>query len=998
MSLREEIIAKIDLLAEFQKHGGRVPPSAHPNSDGWIAVHAIDRTDNNPSAALNVGNNPNKRGIYVDHAATGKGATSFFNMVANMPGTPFIDGGDVFRYYGKQTGVLTGDNGNRHDKPGPTMPAVESFQKNLTPEIRQFMREKRGLTETSLQKYRIGWCLKRERNSFPVFDENNLLVNIRFHNSKKKPKTLSWDGYGQARLYGLERLMKAPPGSTVVITEGEFDCMLVEQETGYIGVSATNGTKGFKPEWVKHFHGHHVVLAYDADQEGREAVASKVLPAFRPDVADGRVLSIKTVWLYDKIDKAHKDFTDWLVVDGGSGGRFREIVAQTPAHTFPTPTSHLEPPIPLKSFELIDHSEFAGRRVSVPLQVFGENTVTYHAPTKITITHCQARKESKCNGPDAAPGSCVMPIEVPLGSRIMISAVRSTEAQFKKLLQDHVCDKGRRPEIRVAEQDRVTIRELWAHQVVGQGSERTELELVEKPVCVIGGDLVGIGKYQVVGRVITSYRDQQPTMIIDKMERLEEDYQCFDLERSRPTLERLRAMEPQDIVEDLSLHVTRIYERDDLHLGVLLVLCSVLWFDFPGDGRIRGWLAGIIVGDTGTGKTTVSQSLFDFANVGDRVSGLTTSRTGLTYGCEHDERKGWRVKAGAFLKMSRQALIVDEAQDIKSDELKTMAEGIDTGVTRIDKIANKLFESQTRVLFNCNPRDQRKFWEQRTMDSFRFGCEAIKGIFAKMMIRRIDLVMYCANFDIEDKKKIFFPEKTDKVQQISTEDLQTLIFYAWNLKPEQIVIDEDTAKYIRRISQWMAERYGGTDELPIVYAEDFRKTMARLSVAYAVLDLATTEDFGQVIVNVGHVAEACEFLDRIYSAENCDLQRYAFTYRAAHGLEGLEEIKRDIDALLSLPETDERRRRFIYIARQLIQCGEGDQVRKGDLADEFGVEKKMVQRHMKFFQKHHLLSPKVQNGYMPVPKFFQVLRRLERLDPVKYSELNPLGKVFAEDE
>ena len=84
-------------------------------------------------------------------------------------------------------------------------------------------------------------------------------------------------------------------------------------------------------------------------------------------------------------------------------------------------------------------------------------------------------------------------------------------------------------------------------------------------------------------------------------------------------------MTPQEIADDLAVHVTRIYERPDLHLGVLMVLCSPLGFDFPGEGQIRGWLTAIIVGDTGTGKTTVSEGFFNFARIGSRVSGMTAS-------------------------------------------------------------------------------------------------------------------------------------------------------------------------------------------------------------------------------------------------------------------------------------------------------------------------------------------------------------------------------------
>lgn len=981
--VRDKILSLIDLEAEFQKWGGRIAKGAQPDAKGWLSVHAVDRTDERPSAALNVGNDPNLRGVYKDHGAIGKSAWGWFDIVASMAGTPFITGNDCYNYYAKETGIYTGDGKKKKsDHIAPTLSDIEAFQKALSPETKQFLREKRGLTEESLAKYRVGWCTKRERNTFPVFDESYNLVNVRFHNSKKDPKTLNWTGYGQARMWGLERLAKAAPGITVVITEGEFDAMLVEQETGLLATSTTNGAKAFIPDWVKFFHTFHVVLLYDSDAPGREAVHSLVLPAFKPAIEAGQVLSIKVIWLYDMpVDKGHKDFTDWVVKDGGSGTRLKEIIQQTPPHAYPAPANLLEPPVVLESFEQVDHSDYAGKRVTVPLQVYGENTVAYHAITRVEVSHCQTRKDGKCNGRKGQEGACQQPIEIPIGDRLMISGVRATEGQLQKYLRDYVCDQDKRPALIYRDEDRLTIREVYGHQVVGaMAAER--IELVEHPIYIIGGDLVEIGKYQATGRVLTSFRDQQPTMLVDIMERLEEDYQAFTIEKYRPNLEKLREMDPEEIATDLAVHVTRIYERQDLHLGVLLILCSPLGFEFPGEGNIRGWLTAIVVGDTGTGKTTVSEGLFNFAKVGNRVSGMTASRTGITYGCEHDERRGWRIKAGALLKMNRQALIVDEAQDIASEDLKTMAEGLDSGLVRIDKIQNKVFESRTRVLFGCNPVNPKWHAGQRTMDSFRYGCEAIKGIFPDMMIRRIDFVMFAASWDIEDKEKIYFPEKPDTVQQVALEDIQALIFYAWNLKPEQIVISEKTAKFIRQIAKHMSDEFGGADDLPIVYSEDFRKTMARISVAYAVLDLSTTEDFNQVIVKDRHVGLAYDLLERIYSARNCKLNKYAKSYRQTHGIAGIEKIVEQINAKLEDPS--DARRRFHHIMYELLKCRDEARVRKTDLADEFGVEPKTIQNDITFFKDNHLINPNVQKGYKPEPRLFQVYDYLERLDPEKY--------------
>jgi hypothetical protein len=983
-AIREEILRRIDLIAEFQKHGGRV--GKYCSADGWQSVHSIDREDEHPSAAINISTDPSKRGIYVDHTPTGKGARSYFDMLAQMTASPFMTGREAYNFYGKQSGVLTG-GGAPSIKLPPTLADIDNFQKNLSPETVQFLKDKRGLTEDSLKKYRVGWCTKKERNTFPVFDETNILVNVRFHNSKKDPKTLNWSGYGSARLWGLERVAKAAPGIPIIITEGEFDAMLAEQETGMLAVSSTNGAKGFKADWVKHFHGFHIVLLYDSDAAGREAVQSLVLPAFKAAIEAGQVLSIKIVWLYElPVDKGHKDLTDWIVKDGGSGARLKELIQQAQPHNYPTPISHLDPPILLTGFDQIDRSEYAGKRVIVPLQVYGENTVAYHAVTRMKVTNCPALRDGKCTGRKGQDGACLNPIEIPLGDRVMIAGVRATEGQLQKHLRDYVCDQDRRPALVYEDEDRLTVREVYAHQVVGaMAAER--VELVEHPIYIVGGDLVEIGKYEATGRVLTSYRDQQPTMLVDTIERLEEDYQAFTVEKYRASLEKLRDMDPEEIADDLAIHVTRIYERPDLHLGVLLLLCSPLGFEFPGEGNIRGWLTAIVVGDTGTGKTTVSEGLFNFAQIGNRVSGMTASRTGITYGCEHDERRGWRIKAGALLKMNRQALIVDEAQDIVSEDLKTMAEGLDSGLVRIDKIQNKVFESRTRVLFGCNPVHPRRSSGQRTMDSFRYGCEAIKGIFPEMMVRRIDFAMFAASWDIEDKEKIYFPEKPDTVQQVEAEDLRALIFYAWNLKPEQIFISEKTAHFIRQIAKHMSDVFGGADDLPIVYSEDFRKTMARLSVAYAVLDLSTTDDFSQVRVEDRHVGGAYELLERVYMARNCKLNKYAKNYRQTHGIKGIEKITAEIDAKLRDTGNERHegeRQRFHHIFYELLRCRDGIRVRKTDLADEFETDSKTIQRDMQFFRDNHLIDPNVQKGYKPEPRLFQVYDYLERLDKEKY--------------
>lgn len=102
-----------------------------------------------------------------------------------------------------------------------------------------------------------------------------------------------------------------------------------------------------------------------------------------------------------------------------------------------------------KSFELIDHARYASRRVTVPLRIFGENTVAYHAVKKLTMIACPLKRDAKCTGRAAAPGAGMQEVVVPLGERVLIAGVRATDGQLMNHLRSYVCDKDRFPAITV---------------------------------------------------------------------------------------------------------------------------------------------------------------------------------------------------------------------------------------------------------------------------------------------------------------------------------------------------------------------------------------------------------------------------------------------------------------------------------------------------------------------------------------------------------------------
>ena len=159
--------------------------------------------------------------------------------------------------------------------------------------------------------------------------------------------------------------------------------------------------------------------------------------------------------------------------------------------------------------------------------------------------------------------------------------------------------------------------------------------------------------------------------------------------------------------------------------------------------------------------------------------------------------------------------------------------------------------------------------------------------------------------------------------------------------------------------------------LPLVYPEDFRKTLARLSVAYAVLDVSANEDFTEVLVKrTIHVIAAAMFIDIIYKAENCRLDVHAATYRQSYGMQDFDDIKGKIDEILVLERNNPVRYRFEGIIAKLLRCTKQGKLRKADLAEEFSVVNKVIQRDMYWFIKNRLVNPNTQSRLCnPCPGF-----------------------------
>ena len=836
---------------------------------------------------------------------------------------------------------------------------------------KRYLNEKRGLLDETLVRFQIGW--DGDRNTIPVRDSRGNIANIRRYNAKNKAKMLNYATgeykYGSpARLYGSHDLVKNDC-EEVFLAEGEWD-RIINEQYGFPTVTGTHGCKTFRVEWCRFFKGRKLRIVYDCDKEGREAV-EKILPIIiKPE---NQPAEVKVIWLPLAGTKDDKDLSDYYIKHGHTADDFRALVEAAEAVQLQQESQRDDTLHVLGSLAQVDHTDYIDRRVEVELVVCGETSETFHAPTKFQVVKCS--EEHKCF-------NCTKPFTLAPDDPAFIGVCMSNDEQVERLLRRVCCDQGKRPKIEILE--KTIVREFFANQrverVIQAGNEHElsniNQEMVEKKIYLKANsdETVRTQGYKVNGWVRSHPKTQQVVLLVDEIEPLEESFEQFKV--NDETIEHLKLFQEHtipDLQKFLSDRVTRVYERNDLLLGMLLTLCSIRRFTFQGEKNVRGWMCLSVIGDSGTAKSQTILNLSNWTGVGDVFSGLTGSRTGLAYGLSEHKQKGWQIRVGRYPGNTRRVLVLDEAQEIEPEDLAKIGKAMDEGWLQIDRIASKGYESETRLIALANPK------KDHTIDMNSFGCEAIKGVYIKMMIRRFDLCLFASSGDIEDRS--VYNRKVDLNAPVNMpltpEALRSLIFFAWSRTPENVQFTAAAEDMVLNRADYMNKKFGHCTDVPIVAPADFRKTLARISVAFAVLDGCFTDDYSGVVIRPSQVEYVSSWMDRIYSRPNCALDTYSDNARATNEFKELEvdkymeeSLDKAFSSSTNQSEAKENRRKFLLMHR-IVR----DQVsvRNSELVDLLDVRKDWVSKRLSVWKRLQLIKSGPY-GYQKTPKFVKWLR------------------------
>lgn len=144
---------------------------------------------------------------------------------------------------------------------------ISQLHKNLMSDLRvlSYLLRERRLSLFVIKKFLIGYDTESDRIAIPIRSKTGKFLNIKLHNSFKKPKAIYWKkGIGE-RLFPISALMK----KDIVLCEGELDALLLHS-MGINAITSTSGCHSWNDNWQHFFLGKNVKIVYDNDPPGLE--------------------------------------------------------------------------------------------------------------------------------------------------------------------------------------------------------------------------------------------------------------------------------------------------------------------------------------------------------------------------------------------------------------------------------------------------------------------------------------------------------------------------------------------------------------------------------------------------------------------------------------------------------------------------------------------------------------------------------------------------------
>lgn len=915
---------------------------------GWFFSCPFHGTDSNPSFFIA------ERDLRF-HCFGCKRSGDLVGLVADLTHRPYADAlKALFAAAGEE--MQQRRDGEKKTSAAPAKPQLdpipndvimaehEALMKSTT--MLQLIEEKRGWSIETIRHFLLG--LRGDRITIPIPDEKGAWVNTRMYKIGAGTNKMIGreSGRNEARLFP-EWAFKHT--GLLSILEGETD-LITAWQRGIIGVTSTSGAGSWKEDWNQRFIGRDVIICYDIDEPGVKG-AYGVAARLKPHTKSVKVLRLPL----NITEHPHGDLSDYFVKMGYSAQDYWNLVDET------SNWGEAEKPIDAdKVYETTLFSaslaQYDGKRVKVGVVPSAKRRGEYIIPKRVRIecdaskqvcASCPAKPEASWKEFDIAPDNPALLKMFSVGERAQNAAVNEAIGVPEKcpgndvyrIAAYNIEDLQLVPQLRIVEERDHTVRRAFS---LTHGIETNV-------------------PYVVIAKTIPHPKDQIATHLIyeaipsvDSVSQFDPATGCAGLDAFQPrewTAEALRDR-LKALYADLSANVTRIYNRIETHLIFDLIYHSATFFRFQGV-KVNAWCEGLIIGDSGQGKSETAKHLLDFYGRGEKVDCKVATRAGLLGGLQEIGGEWW-VSWGTVPLNDRGFVLLEEIKGMDPQVIAALTEMRSSGEATIAGIEKRKTFARTRLLWISNPRSNRK------LATYTYGVEAVRELIGNPEdVRRFTTAIGVFSGDVDPDVYNMASSKRPTVTPVYTKDMcRRLVAWGWSRNSDDVEISDETEQAILDAARNMAGRYSAT--IPLVENADQRLKIARLATALAIRTFSASDDKKAVIVRPCHVEVVAGLLLEWY--RRLGYEQFSADETKASTISDADQVEA---ILKSMPHN-------VDVMRCILT---NTYITNGDLSDWMGGAREAAREIMGLLMRKQALK-KTARGAVKTPSLIAMLQRL----------------------
>lgn len=720
----------------------------------------------------------------------------------------------------------------------------------------RWLKDRRGLSQQTIERFEIGFE-NGKLYTIPIRSPEREIWNVRFYNphpAEGRRKIWSESGYGSPpRLYPISVLIDSDPPE-ITLCGGEWDGLLALQ-FGYETVTRTAGEDYWLAEWGQMFKDRVVYLAHDCDAKGQKA--NTVVGRALRHIADVRIIKFP----YEIVEKHGKDLTDFLLEHDPA--EFAQLQSDAPPFTKRKQQDTVE------TVTVLDTADAArvGKPVRVIATVKGRKEPGYTIPHKVSLA-CTQDAGNKCAICPLRAANGSTKIEVAPDDPLVLNMVQYPTLEMNQAIGTaYGIPGGKCIKLTQEVEEYQSVEVLYARPAIdfvdGSNTDPDAEQYKTLRITSVGKhDTPPNNTVSVLGALYPNPKSQSNEFLAHQVETLKTSIDRFELNgKTIALMERFQGQQPlrkiAEISKALSEHVTRIQGRPEMHALMDLTFHSVLNFNFAGEELQRGWMESLIVGDTGTGKSTAARKLVQHYGAGEIISCEAATFAGVVGGLQQLGGREWVVTWGAVPINDGRLVVLDEISGLTLEEIAEMSDIRSSGLAKLTKIQQEMTWARTRLLWMGNPRNA-------TMANFTYGVDAIRPLIGNAEdIARFDLAMAASKYDVAPE--VINQRYIGGELVYTDEACHTLLMWVWTRQAHHVRFTPDAEARVFDAANEIGKLY--VEDPPLIMAASVRIKLARVAVAMAARTFSTDETRENVIILPAHVEAAKQFINLLYGMQ-----------------------------------------------------------------------------------------------------------------------------------